>query len=88
MEAIGTSANVTWETCSFINLAPSPYSLIDVDVFVVFLTRANCHVAFANYKWALAIAIDIWFLSALCRTIIISWLDNTYREAWRMCKLR
>ena len=88
MEEIATSANVTWDTCLLTNLEPTPFSLIDVDVFVVFLTKANCHVAFGNYKWALAIAMDLWIVTALCRAVIAPLLLSCDREAWRICKRR
>ena len=88
MEEIATSANVTRDTCSLTNLEPTPFSLMDVDVFVVFLTKANCHVAFGNYKWALAIAIDLWIVTELCRAVITHLLLSYDREAWKICKRR
>ena len=84
-----TSDNVTWETCSLTNLEPTPFSLLDVDMFVVLLTKAGCYVAFGNYKWALAAAIDLGIVWALCRIVIMSWLDVGDRGgAWRMCRKR
>ena len=41
MDTTTTADNATWETCSLTNLEPTPFSLLDVDVFVVFLTKAN-----------------------------------------------
>ena len=86
MEGIAASANVTWDTCSLTNFEPNPFSLIDVDLFIVFLSKANCHVVFGNYKWALAIAIDIWIVTRLCRAIITPLLMSWDMEAWRICK--
>ena len=88
MDTTTTADNATWETCSLTNLEPTPFSLLDVDVFVVFLTKANCYVAFGNYTWALAIVVDLWMVWAFCRIVIMSCLELRGQGARKLCRKR
>ena len=84
-----TADNVTsWETCSLTNLEPTPFSLLDVDMFAVFLTKTNCYVAFGNCTWALAVAVDLCIVWALCMIVIMSWLELGGHGLRRMCRKR
>ena len=60
------ATNVTWETCSFSNLEPTPFSILNVNIFVAFLTKTTCYVGFCNFGWVSALAIDIFLVLASC----------------------
>ena len=65
-DTLMNATNVTWETCSFSNLEPTPFSILNVDIFVVFLTKTTCYVGFCNFEWVLALTIDIFLVLVSC----------------------